>query len=163
MITPLGTQTVGVFAPGVASILAALVAEVQGKVDGALAAQLSIGLSPPTLAGQLDAALDAVASLTLAIAVGAPELNVQGAIVAELVIELQAQLALLLELNTALGVFGVTGFLFEGNASQLATELGGNTNGGVAGGAPGDSLTAIVLCASEPGVIAALSAIFGVP
>jgi hypothetical protein len=163
MITPLGTQTVGTFAPGVSGGVGTLLADVQGKLTGALAAQVSITASPPTFASQLDAALDAVASITAAIVAGAPELSFQATAIADLIAELQASVTLLGELNSQLVVAGLTGYVYQGPASGLATELGGETNGGVAGGGPNDQVTALVLAASEPGVIAAMSAVFGAP
>lgn len=133
----LGGFTVGECLPiavtakgGLDAALAVSLPEVQAKVAGALEAQAALSLDPPTLAGDLEAALALVGQLQAAVALGLPSAGIDlvgmAAVVAELqetLGGLQAQAALSASLAVTLGGGGVHLITQEGTLGTLGNDV----------------------------------------
>lgn len=119
--------------------------QLQAKLEAALKLQLSLTVSPPTIAGQIDAALKLIAALQAQLALGLPVVSLQLAAVAKLILDIEADI---LKLNASLVVVadcgivvavaiafatgfgaalatpGVRAYAFKGTAQSLPSELG---------------------------------------
>ncbi len=118
--TLLGELTVGAIVPQPKAALLAVLAEMQGKLAGAIAAQAQYTLSPPSVGAQLQAANSLIAQLQIDL----PTANISLSLMATVIAQLQLQVDLLLELTSAFGVGGILAWRYQGAAGQLGAELG---------------------------------------
>jgi hypothetical protein len=161
--------------------------QLQDKLAAALKLQLGLTVTPPTIAGQIDACMKMVAALQAQLALGLPVVSIQLAAVGQLILsitsdiaQLNASLAIALEcqsvvalaiayasgLTAALATGGVKAYGYKGHSSNLGPELTSATSNGFAGGAgPTEECVAWVFAASAgtPTELAARSMFVGIP
>lgn len=158
--TLVGSFTLGECLPlalGAQVSLEAQLPELQAKVTGALEAQAAITLSPPTLSGNLEAALGLVAQLEAAIALGMPSAGIDLTVMAAIVADLQASLGALqaqLSLFSCLGAPGVYLVSQSGTLGELGTDIGGVAT---AIGPGASACNAVALVCTTPEAWAAVS------
>lgn len=164
-----GSLTLGACLPGAAAAQLAgeaglnlVLPSIQARLDAASAANLQLGVSPPSLAATVAAAAQ------LALEILPPDVTGQISVSADLVAELQlllgqiqAQLALVAAFGLTLGAAGVHLYSVVGRADELGPAVRSVTIGGLPGGAPSDHVVAVLLAASAPAAQAALSATTG--
>jgi hypothetical protein len=114
---------------------------IAGGAQTLLSLEATVSAPDPTL--QLQAVLAAAAELQASI------------------VELQAQLAASVAIGELMAAAGVTLMSYAGTADSFGAETSAHTSGGIAGGAPGDHVNAVVLATSVPATWAALAQIFG--
>lgn len=148
-----GNVSIGQCVPTTASLVAAAVADFQAKLQGALAIQAAIAITPPTLAASLAAALDLVASLQAAIAIGLPGVEIDLSAMLAVIADLNASLAVLLGLNIVLGTAGVYVFTHNGAEQTYGAEMQAQ----VSAVAPfGNNVHSVTFLATDPAVFEAL-------
>ncbi len=167
----LGTTTLGVAVPVAlaaqleldTSINLAL-PEVQAKLDGALAAQAQLTITPPSLVTSLVAAMELVAALEAAIALDLPNASLDLSILANVIAELGATLGALSasaafsgSLSALLATPGVTAYAFTGKEQELGPDAAALLNDAVR------QNVGVLLLAHDGGAITALRAMFGLP
>lgn len=155
--TYLGSSTVGSFLPTTLEATAIALGEVQAQVAGQLNVQAALTIGPPSYQATLDAAAALVASLQ----VTGPTATLQVSAIGDILLELQASLALLLALSATLGASGVHGWLYEGRADGAGPGISGAIGAAPPGAQPSDESLAITLMATTPAAATALRAVFG--
>lgn len=148
-----GNVSIGEVVPTTASLVAAAVADLQAKLTGALAAQVSIGIKPPTLAASIESATALLVSLQAQLALGLPEVSVNLTVMASVIADLSAQVAALLALSVALGTAGVFVFTHTGNSVSYGTEMQAQISGV---SPPGNTIRSVTFMCSDPTVFEAL-------
>lgn len=171
MIVELGTLEVGVAVPGCATAVAAGEAGITGALPdiqsriSALQAALSVPMVPISFEAQKLIAAQLVVSLTAAIDGGLPVPSIDAqffaltALMTELlatVTSINAQLDVLIDLKTPLGVDGVEAYAYDGALEDFAGELDAEL------GADAAHCNALVLIARSPVTWDALSNIMKV-
>lgn len=142
--------------------------ELQAKLAGAIQAQASVSVSPPSFAAALEFAAQLTAAANLAIS--GPAVNVDVAAIAKFIAEievllgqLQAQASVVLGLNILFGTAGVHMYTVEDPIGQHGNDLQAQLAGGTpGGGGPDDAGFGVYLVGVDSGVIAALRTVFGV-
>lgn len=131
--------------------------DVQARVGGLL--QLSIQ-PPPSLPALISSAQALLAALQGLIANPIPDVAATAAALADLQAtlgQLQAGLALAINLGNLLGVPGIHYYVYEGPTNVFAAEMGALLSSGLpGGGAPADTMAGAVLLARDGGAINAL-------
>lgn len=169
-VSHLGSVTLGAAVPAALAAQGSIdlavgvsLPEIQAKLAGLLAANLV----PPTLAASLTTALQVVAGIQAAITLGLPPIDFQAAAIAEVIVLLQDQLALLqaqasfsIALGTTLGASGIHLCKYEGEVGQFGTQLQQECSDGFPGGSASDETLALILAGTTPEAIAALIAMF---
>ena len=153
----LGSKTLGDTIPTGSVAVAAVAADLSAQVAGALAAQASLTITPPTIAADLQTAADIIAGLHLA----PPGIDFQLAAVAALLADIQARLSAIVAFQS---LFGATVWVY-GAASKLGSlgsDLQTAIGSGPPVGAPTDDAVAILIGANIPASRVALSAFVGV-
>lgn len=175
MITQLGTLPLSAFNPAVASAIASATATISAtlpgltaQVSGAALAAAGLVLAPPNLATQLVMVAEIAASITLAISLGVPSVSVQLDAVLELIVALEAQIAvleaqlsILVDLGDAL-LPSVEAWTYAGPCNKFGSELQGYTGPGFAGGGPNTQSVGFVIGAVDAGAIEALGLLYGI-
>jgi hypothetical protein len=148
-----GQVSVGQAVPALASIVGQAVGELSAKVAGAVALQLSVAFSPPTLAARIDAATKLLASLQATVEIGGPVVNVSANVMASVILSLEAQLAVLVQLQNILLTAGVYVFTHHG----LAPTFGGEMQAKISAIAPPqNAVHSVTFLATDPAVFDAL-------
>lgn len=167
-LTVTGAVTLGAAIPVAASAALELDAginvslpEVQAKLDGLIALQGQLTITPPSLAASLSIAADLVTELTAAIALGVPEaaldLSMVVAAIADLtatVGDLTASLSFAADLSALLGVGGIQMWTYAGTLSELPAAAQAALSGSASG-------VGVVLFASASGAQTAMHTCFG--
>lgn len=175
-ISPQGETTIAGFNPSLAGSLAASIETIgttlpglQAQLEAAVEAAASLTINPPTLAGQLESAVQMVIAITAAIAVGDPgvsgQLTALAVLIADLTVavgSLEAQLAIFVELTAGISAFGVEAWTFEGRCDEFATQIAPFTDSGFAGGSAGTQSNVLVLGTTTPAVWATMKTVHGV-
>lgn len=157
-LTYLGSVTIGDCLPTFAGIYAGVLADLQAKLAGLLELQARLTLTPPTLALNLDMAIQMVANLTASIELGLPGIDFQLTAVAALIASINVDLAVLLGISIALGTAGVYAYSYDGDVASFPSAC---VAAGLPEGAqPSDHMNAIVLVATVPAVWAAMGQVF---
>jgi hypothetical protein len=159
-LTIMGEVTVGAALPVIGLPIAAVIAELQAKLAGALALQIHLGLHPPSLAANLDACAKLIAALNAMIALHMPYLDIQIAAVAALILQLQGKLAVLLGLGQLLATAGVLAAVYEGDTRTFGPTVTSALGSGILGGTGIDEMYAVVLSARASVSITALKGVF---
>lgn len=158
MINDLGELTLGQVVPGAEAAINVAVGvslpTVQAQLAGALAAQAKLTISPPTLAGQLNALAAMTAAVQAAIMLGLPTVNLQLTGLATLIADLQVKLAAL-QINISFGQAGIYAYLYQGRADGL-----GEFSSRIPGGNPNNQVSGILVAASSPAAIGAMAQVF---
>lgn len=138
--------------------------KLQAKLAAALALKARLTLQPPTLATNLQVAIDLVASLQASIALGLPGIEFQLAAVAQLIAQIQleiGELSFALELDALLGAAGIHAYAYTGGrADQFGPEFAAATSQGFPGGQPNDETVGVVFAATAPSARVALQTVF---
>lgn len=121
--------------------------ELTAKLDGLGGILAAITVAPPDLAGTIDAAIETVASLQLAI--GGPTVTLEAAAIVALIAELNVQL----ELLTAAAALSIpsanlSAYVYEGPTGQLGAEVQAVINGDLPG-APAHTYALILATTSS--------------
>jgi hypothetical protein len=173
-VTYLGSLSIGDALPGAVAVAAAGVAGIGlalPDIQARLAALASFSPLPVDFAAQLALALQMVASVQTSIALGLspPSIALQIAIIAALVLELEAaivaisvQLDIVLDFQALLGAAGIHAYAYAGQVQDLGSEMATELAGGVPGGAPTDASNALVLVTTTPATWTAMGQIFQV-
>lgn len=142
---------------------AAVLAELQAKMLGALKAQLNMSIHPPSLSGSIEVAAKFLANAQLAIT--GPSVVVNFSAVAALLAEIQAALGVLLAIQVLFGSSG-TGIALvtlEGNTANFGSDLQGLIHSGgvpvLAEGAQGFGVC--LMCGADPFTVNILKTVFG--
>jgi len=174
MLRYVGSLTLGQCVPiavrasaSIAASVAFVLPSLSAKLAGLLALQASLTLTPPSLTGNLQAALNLVSSLQASIGLGLPGVDFQLAAVAAALAEVQAQLAAIgvqatfqAELDVILGTPGLHAWAYTGDADQLGPEFTAATSDGFPGGQGSDQAVAWIFAASDGGAIDAARQVF---
>ena len=175
-VKPQGQTTIAGFNPSLAGSLTASIDTIgttlpglQAQLAAAVQAAAQLTVNPPTLVGQLESAVQMVAAITAAIAVGGPGVSGQlvalGTLIADLTVavgSLEAQLAIFVELTAGIGAFGVEAWTFEGRCDEFASQIAPFTDSGFAGGSAGTQSNVLVLGTTTPAVWATIKVVNGV-
>jgi hypothetical protein len=137
-----------------------MLADLEAQLAAAIALQVRLGITPPTIAVQLEIAIALVAALRAAIALGLPGVDFQIAACATLILRLRAEIAVLAGLNVAFGTAGVQAYVYDGSAASFGPTVASTVGPGLPGGAPSDHVDALVLATSVPAVWAAMGKVF---
>jgi hypothetical protein len=152
----LGSKSVGGCMPSTLTAVGALEAQLpslQAQVAGLIALQARLNLTPPSIGASLDAALELVAALQAAIAIGVSGPDFQLAAVLELLAKLQIELGSItaaLAISVSLGASGVHLYAYTGEAAQLGSAFQSELASGFPGGQPDDEAYAIMLATTTP-------------
>jgi len=152
-LTNLGELSIGAIIPGAMGSYAAVLAQLQAQLEGAIALAAQLSIRPPSLQGNLDAALALVAALQASIALGLPGVDFQVAAVAQLIASLEAKVALLL--GVPFGTGGIYAYAYTGDTAGMGSAITG-----AVGSATGDQCYALILLARASASIAALKQVF---
>lgn len=166
-VTPLGTLTGGAINTGVALAIPTIELKL-GDVLGLIASMqanldVMIGLNIPNpidLTLGLEAALSAVADLSINLP--SASLSLAGTIEVELALLLALSVSLgelLATLTAGMNAGGIAAYAYEGAASNLGSEVGQATSGGIAGTSPSNNVNALVLACADPSAWASLGLI----
>ena len=160
MLTLVGEVSIVDAVPLLPAIVVPAKLDVQAKLDGLLNAQAYLTLNPGsvTIAASLQTALDLVAGIQAAIAVGVelPSLSLQLAAIADIIASLNIQLGLM-ALPTEAGVFV---YSYDGTAAAFGGEVAAATSGGFPGGGPGDHVNALILATALAPTWTAMQGVF---
>lgn len=150
--------------PGVGGALAVAFLDIQAKVDALLAFSASVDIDLSGLAAQIDLAASIGAALATCLALGIqpPSISVQFEIVADLLVGLQANLAILLALQALFLTAGIHAYHYSGRADDMGGEFNTEFAGGLPGGAPSDHIDALVLATSIGATWTAMGQVFKV-
>lgn len=158
MLTYLGSYSLSVLLPGIVAALALSVPDLQARVDALLA------FSPGeiSLAASLQLAASITADLTGAIALGItpPSLAAQIDIVLGILAGLQANLQAILAFQGLLAHGGVYAYVYDGQAGSLGSELAASTSGGLPGGTASEHCNALILATSVGATWTAMQGVF---
>lgn len=152
MITYLGSYSVGGLMPAISGMLAAIIPRLQAQLAGALRVNGSLAINLPSL----DARIAAVGRVAASLALQPPGVRFNIAANADYVALLQAQLSIILALQTALGQVGIEAFVYDGPGSSAGPEIASALGGGLPGGTAGEHIDALVLATRFPEAFAAL-------
>lgn len=158
-----GELTIGDLLPGIAIPFIQAVGDLQARLDACIAAMAQITVGMPSLSLQIQLALDIIANLQAAIAVGItpPTVSVQISVMVALIAQLEAELAIML--GIPFSTAGVHVYAYDGTVGAFGGEVTTALSAGVPGGAgPGQHCDAIVLATVIPTTWAALSLVFKV-
>jgi hypothetical protein len=140
----------------------------QARLAGAIQAAAAVTISPPSIAAV--ATLAAAAAASIQAALTGPTVGASAGVAAELVAELggivaalQAQLAVIAQLQGILATAGVHLYLLEGHVGGMSGDLSNLLDGGIPGGSgPNQPGLAVVLVGADDGAINALRAVFAI-
>lgn len=154
----------------------------QARLEGLLALQASLNVTPPSLGASLEAAIKLVGALEASLELGLPGVDFQLAAVAALIAQLQVDLGSLqahaslsaaaeleieafldfsAQLLVQLGQPGVHLYTVTGDASDAGPDLAAVLGSGPPGTLPTDQVAGWLLIASDGGTIAVLEAVLG--
>lgn len=159
-----GSIAIGGLCPLVVTAQAAVVANLQARVQGILALSARLTVTPPVLSGSVDIVAKLTAALTAAVQLQIvfPGVSAQIAALAALVASLEAQLELLLSLQALFGAAGIYAWTFEGVGPDLGPLLAGELrNGWPDGASKALPANALVLATVTPATWAAMKTFFG--
>ncbi len=140
----------------------ALIADLKARLKGALALNVSLNITLPTIAVSLSAVISLLAALELALEIGLPGITFQLEAIAAATLALEAKLELLLKFTLAMSGGGVFVYTYSGPGSGLGPALTTELASGWPGGAlPGLPANALVLGTVTPAVWGAMSVFFG--
>jgi hypothetical protein len=141
------------------AVLASSMPDVEARIGGLLAIQAR---PPPALADLIAAVQQLLAALQALAAAPFPDLAATAAALADLQAtlgQLQAFLALNVELGALLGTAGIYYYLFAGRATEVGPELASLLAVGLPGVPIDQRIAGAVLLAADGGAIAALQAV----
>lgn len=158
-LTYLGSVGIGAVIPGVEAALSVSLTDLQARIDALLAfTPVEIDFSV-----QLDLAQQIVLSIQAAITAGLvpPSISAQVALVANLLLGLEAQLQIILQLQNLLLTAGVDAYSYDGTVGGLGGELTAALTGGLPSGGTGAThCNALVLITSIGATWAAMGEVF---
>lgn len=158
--TYLGSLSISAAAPSILANLALAVPNLEQQV-GALAS-----FSPGAIdfAADLQLAEGMLGSLKAGIAAGIqpPSINLQIGLIAALLEQLKAQLALIAEFKDLLATAGVHAYAWSGPTNQFGNDFSTELAGGFPGGAPTTPANALVLATTLGPTWSAMSQVFKV-
>jgi hypothetical protein len=160
-LTVVGVLTLAVVCSGVFDLFASLGDEFGGRYQAELKASVSVGLTPPTFAGDLKVLANVGANIRAAIAARLPEVgaNVLASVRAKLAA--LAKLAASIQAAVSFGTDGFDVFTYTGPGNELGPALTSALSAGWPDGAPSTAQSqAVVLVATTPAASAALSGFF---
>lgn len=148
--------------------IGAVLPQLTAQIAGLIEMQAAMALTPPSLAGSLTTVQALLVNLEAAIALGLPGIDFQVLAIASALAKLQADIGALgasvsfgAEFAAVLGAIGIDLYVFNGTVNRMGTELANGVAGGLPGGAaPTDGCTAVILAASTPESMAAISKFF---
>lgn len=140
---------------------AAMIAELQAKLAGALKAQLSLTINPPSIGASIQVAVKALLALQLSLT--GPSIVLNFSAVAALMAQVGAALSALLEIQALFG--GGAGFAlveFEGSVDGFGADLSALIASGAVPGLRGAQGAGVaILCGADPVTISILKTVFG--
>ncbi len=148
-----GNVSIGQCIPTTASLAAQALAKLQADLSGALALQAAIGITPPTIAGSISAALQLAAELQASLELGLPGINVDLSAMLAVIADLNAQLAILLALSLTLGTAGVYVLTHSGDSPTFGPEMQAQI---ATIAPPGNEVHSVTFLATDPAVFEAL-------
>jgi len=152
----LGSYSVGGLMPTMVSMLAGVIPRLRGQLAGALRVSGALAVKLPSLGARVAA----VGRVAAALALQPPSVKFNVAANASVIAQLQAQLQLILDLQTAFGAAGVEAFVYDGAAASAAGELNGAIGAGLPGGSGTDHINALVFATRYPGTFTAMGKVF---
>lgn len=139
-----------------------VIADLNARLNGALALSASLTLHPPTLSGSLDAVIALLASLEAALELGLPGVSFQLEAVAKAKAALEAQLSLLFEFTASMSGGGAYVYTYSGPGNGLGAALTSELATSWPGGAGSDlPANALVLGTTSGATWTAMSSFFG--
>ncbi len=170
----LGGKSIGAGLPfllplsaGFSANLAATLPDIQARLMGALAGQLSVALNPPSLVASAQLAAQILAAINAAFMTPGVmvDLTATAALIAELSVilgQLSAGISLSASFGALLGTAGVHFYSVVGAVGDMCPALQTNLGGGIPGGSgPTQEGVAFMLVAASPVSAAALRQLFG--
>jgi hypothetical protein len=138
-------------------------AKLNARLAGVIRAQAGITVTPPSAAGNLQAALDLVTALEASISLGAPSVDFQASALASARVSIEAAIAALsgLSLGFDLQSGGVHLYKYLGDNSSMAVEMRNVLNPGLPGAAPSDIVAGWFIAATSPAQRASLQIVLG--
>lgn len=155
MITYLGSYSVGGLMPSMVSMFAGTISNLRSQLNGALRVNGSLTVNLPSL----DARIAAVGRVAAALALQPPGVRFNIGANVSVIALLQAQLALIAELQAAFGSAGVEAFVYDGPANSAGSEIAGAIAGG-SGGLVGEHIDALVFATKYPATFTAMGTVF---
>jgi hypothetical protein len=156
MIQYLGSYTVGGLFPTMVTFMAGVIPRLRGQLAGAMRISGTLQVTLPSI----DARIAATARLAAQLALTPPGVKFNAAANAQLIALLQAQLAIIADLNAAFGNAGVDALLYDGTAGAMGQEITQATGGGLPGGLASDHVNAFVLATRYPSTFTAMGKVF---
>jgi hypothetical protein len=155
VIKHLGSYSVGLLFPTMATLLAGVITQLRAQLAGNLRVSAQLAVQLPSIDARIKAAGQLYAQMSLQKPGFKANANVDAIAV------LQAQLAVIARLQAALGLgtAGVEAYEYDGSAAAFGAEVASETAGGLPGGHPSDHLQALVLATRYPAVFDALRTI----
>ena len=156
MIRYLGSYSVGGLMPTMVSMLAGVIPRLRGQLAGALRVSGALAVKLPSL----DARIAAVGRVSAALALQPPGVQFNIAANASVIATLQAQLAIIADLEAAFGAAGVEAFVYDGSASAAGGEISGAIGTGLPGGSADEHIDALILATRYPDTFTAMGKVF---
>lgn len=160
MIRHIGSFSVGALFPTMIGLLAGVLTNLSGQLQGCYKVSGQIQVSLPSV----QARVDALTRIAAQVALQPPAVTFNAAANLQLITTLQAQIALIGELQAALGLgtAGVEVYEYEGTAGAFGRDVTGETAAGLNGGQASDQMQALVLATRYSAVFEALRTIIPV-
>lgn len=162
MIDYLGSYTVGGLFPTMVSLLGGVIAQLRGQLTGALRLSGMLAIKLPTIDARISAVARMAAQLQAAASgeIGAPSVTFNPTANVQVIAVLQAQLAVIAELQAAFGEAGVDVYRFSGTAAAMSAEVGAALGGGLPSGNPSEHVDAYILATRYPSTFDAMGKVF---
>lgn len=156
-VTILGERTVGECVPSSLAVNARLLADLQARLQGAIALQARLAITPPSLDASITAAVKMLANMRLSVALPGASLNFLA--IVKVIGELTVRVQEALSLNIAFGTGGVMALAYAGQSGAMGGELNSTVQTLFP---PSNDAVALVLIATEPATRVAMNLVFGV-
>lgn len=152
-----GQVTIGVLCPLAASAVGPMNAQLTAQLNGAIALQAGLTLSPPNITAALAQLQSLIASLEALIAegIGFPPATLQIAAVEALIANLNVTVGILSELATLFASGGVGLYVYEGAAAGFGPAIAGPFTG------QGEEFSIVLSAGADAGVKTTLLSFFG--
>ena len=173
-LVPLGSLTIGALVGLLSSGMLAAnlrleieLGSLRARLEGALAAQASLTINPPSLVANIAIAAQLAASLAATVSYIPPSVAIAAAaaLVADITTlqgQINADVSALANITTALSTAGVLAFTYDGTAEELGSAVtSAIASGWPDGTGPGAATNAVVILASGGGTASALASLFG--
>lgn len=146
--------------PSVSGVLLTAYADLQARVTALEAAKSTLVPVNFTVQLQMLAVMMLNINAMLALGIQPPSIQLQLDLMLALIVQLEAELAVILNLQNLLSTAGVHAYAYDGRADAFGGELSAQLSGGFPGGAPSDHTNALVLATTIPATWAAMAQVF---